>query len=236
MKFELIAIDGDDTLWENEILYRQVRDDFQDILQAYGEFPDLPQVIDRIEIANLPIYGYGSMSFVLSLVEAAVEMTGGQVSAVDIGRVLELGKAMIRRPVVLLGGVEQAVRQLAQTHPLMLITKGDLRHQQAKLEGSGLGEYFYSVEVVSDKTPAVYAHILRRHSVRADRFLMVGNSLRSDVLPVLELGAWAVYVPYHITWSHEHSKMDRAGRERCFEIEGLGEVVGLVRKIEEESE
>jgi len=233
MKFQLIAIDGDDTLWENEILYREVRDKFQEILQAYGEFPDLPQAVDRIEIANLPIYGYGSMSFVLSLVEAALELTSGRVSAADIGLILELGKQMIQRPVVLLEGVEQAVRQLAQTHPLMLVTKGDLRHQRAKLKGSGLGEYFYSVEVVSDKTPSVYADILRRRQVRARRFLMVGNSLRSDILPVLELGGWAVHVPYHITWSHEHVEMDCAGRERCFEIEGLGEVVEVVRRVEE---
>lgn len=234
MKFELIALDGDDTLWENEILYRQVREEYRGILAAYGEFPQLPEVVDRIEIANLPFYGYGSMSFVLSLVEAALELTDGQVRAGDLGRVLELGKEMLSRPVQLLDGAYEAVEQLARTHPLLLITKGDLRHQQAKLESSGLARFFRSVEVVSDKTPPVYAAILQRYDLQAESFLMAGNSLRSDVLPVLQLGGWAVHVPYHTTWSHEHAELDCAAGERCFEVQRLGELVELVRKVEGE--
>lgn len=236
MKFHLVALDGDDTLWENEIQYRQVRDEFAHILAGYGEFPQLPETVDRIEVANLPLYGYGAMSFGLSLVEAALELTEGRVQAADIGRILELCKAMLRRPVTLLDGVRAAVKQLASTHPLMLITKGDLRHQQAKLAGSGLAQYFQAVEIVSDKNQAVYAAILKRSGVAAEDFLMVGNSLRSDVLPVLELGGWAVHVPYHLTWNHEHAELDCAGGERCFVVDRLEQVVEVVRRVEGESE
>jgi putative hydrolase of the HAD superfamily len=235
--FDLIAFDADDTLWHNERLYRMGRERFHGMLVKY-DLCDTPDAIDervnRTELQNLKYYGYGVMSFVLSLIEASIELTGGRISAFDIRDLLNLSKEMLSAPVDLFEGAEETVARLSAAYPLMLITKGDLLHQQAKVDQSGLRGYFRYVEVVSDKSGETYAAILSRRAIQPSRFLMVGNSLRSDILPVIQLGGWAVHIPAELSWSHEHVDAHGALGERGFELEHLGElpafVDGLTRK------
>jgi putative hydrolase of the HAD superfamily len=235
--FDLIAFDADDTLWHNERLYRMGRERFHRLLAKYGLRDTLDEIDERVnqtELQNLRYYGYGVTSFVLSLIEASIELTGGRISAVDIRELLDLSKEMLSAPVDLFEGARETVARLSTTCPLMLITKGDLLHQQAKVDQSGLRDYFRYVEVVSDKSLETYAAILSRRAIQPSRFLMVGNSLRSDILPVIQLGGWAVYIPAELSWSHEHVDAVGALGDRCSELGHLGElpafVDGLTRK------
>ena len=187
--FDLIAFDGDDTLWHNERSYRQGRERFRQLLAAAGVClteQEIDAHVNRTELANLVYYGYGVSSFVLSLIETAIDLTGGRIAGGDLRGLIDLAKHMLTEEVEPFEVAREAVQALAASHPLMLVTKGDLLHQTAKLERSGLREYFRFVEVVSHKTPPAYRAILQRHGIEPQRFLMIGNSLRSDVLPVVE--------------------------------------------------
>jgi len=228
----LIAFDADDTLWHNESLYRAVRDQYHALLTKYSISGNIEEEVDQTEIKNLPYYGYGAMGFVLSLIEAGINLTDGHLSTTDIKELLSLGKGMLGAGVQLFDHVEETLSELFVEYPLMLVTKGDLNHQLAKVSRSGLKDYFTYVEVVSDKNPAVYRSILDRVQISADRFLMVGNSLRSDIMPVLELGGWAVYVPNDLTWSHEQTELSDPDHARLFELPHLGTLPELLRKIE----
>jgi putative hydrolase of the HAD superfamily len=207
MTIEVVALDGDDTLWHSEQLFVDTQAKFRGLLEPYvagtpaGE--DLDARLLEVERRNLPIFGYGVKGFTLALVETAIEITGGEVRGHDIQAILDLGKALMDHPVELLDGVEETVEVLAGRYRLMVVTKGDLLHQETKLARSGLADRFWAVEIVSEKDHATYARILERHRIVPDRFLMAGNSVRSDVLPVLELGGHAAHVPYHVTWELE---------------------------------
>src|SRR4029434_9343229 len=194
---DLIAFDGDDTLWHNERSYREARDRFRRLVARAGVVlspQEIEEWVNRTELANLAIYGYGVSSFVLSLTETAIDLTGGRISGGDLRDLIDLAKQMLTEEIELFPGAEETLIALAATWPLMLITKGDLLHQRSKLERSGLLGCFRYVEVVSHKTTDVYTSILVRHGVAADRFVMVGNSLRSDILPVIEAGGWGGHV------------------------------------------
>ena len=233
--FDLIAFDGDDTLWHNERSYRAGRDRFHKLLAASGvvlSAEDVDAWVNRTELQNLGHYGYGVSSFVLSLIETAIAVTGGRVTGGDLRGLIDLAKQMLTEEVELLESARDAVTALAASHPLMLITKGDLLHQTSKVDRSGLRDRFRFVEVVSAKTPAVYASILARHGVDPGRFLMVGNSVRSDVLPVVELGGWAVHVPAALSWSHEDAEVPDAARQRCLELRTLANLAALVHSLE----
>lgn len=233
--FDLIAFDGDDTLWHNERSYRQARERFRELLASSGinlSDDEIETCVNETELANLDYYGYGVSSFTLSLIETAIKLTGGRVAGTELSGVIELAKRMLSEEIELFDCAREAVEALAATHPLMLITKGDLLHQTSKLERSGLQPYFKYVEVVSHKTPRTYASILTRHGVDAGRFLMIGNSLRSDVLPVIELGGRAVYVPAALSWAHEHADVPDEARERLIELPSLEGVAGLVATLE----
>jgi putative hydrolase of the HAD superfamily len=233
--FDLIAFDGDDTLWHNERSYRDGRDRFQRLLEAAGVDLGEDEVearVNQTELANIEYYGYGVASFVLSLIETSIELTGGRVSGRELHGLIDLAKQMLSEEVELFASARKAVDALAATHPLMLITKGDLLHQTSKLERSGLRPSFKYVEVVSHKTPGVYAEILERRGVSPDRFLMIGNSLRSDVLPVIEAGGWAVYVPAALSWAHEHAELPDGAGARYFELATLEDLAGLVENLE----
>jgi putative hydrolase of the HAD superfamily len=180
---------------------------------------------------NLPIYGYGIKGFALSMIEAALEMSQQKIGGREIQCVLDLAKQMLSTDVELLEGVAEVVAELAQAYPLMLITKGDLVHQEAKIEQSGLKPYFRAIEIVADKTPQSYAALLARYHVEPSRFLMVGNSLRSDVLPVLAIGGQAVHVPYAITWAHEHVEVPPDRRGRYHELEHIGQLPALLKSL-----
>jgi len=212
---EWIGFDADDTLWQNEELYREAHDRFRAILAGHELPPDLDDLVHTIEVGNLRYFGYGATSFVMSLIETAVRATDGRITGTEVGRLVDVAKWMIDAEVRVYDGVEETLAALAPAYPLALITKGDLQHQQAKVARSGLGRYFRSVDIVSDKTPEVYASVLARLGVRPESFVMVGNSLRSDILPVVELGGRAVFVPNPGTWAHEHVELD-PGRDNGF--------------------
>jgi putative hydrolase of the HAD superfamily len=233
-RFDLIAFDGDDTLWHNEIHYRSARDKFRALLTRAGVQESDDVIEDRVnetELRNLTYYGYGVSSFVLSLIETSIELTGGRISGRDIQELLHLSKEMITVGVELFDGAWEAVVRLAGAYPLMLITKGDLLHQRAKIDQSGLGSHFRHVEVVSNKTSEIYAGILARYGIEPSRFLMIGNSIRSDVLPVIEIGGWAVHIPAQLSWSHEDGHLPDAARDRCFALENLGQLPGFVDRL-----
>lgn len=198
-----IAFDADDTLWHNENLFRETQEAFRALLRPYHEDAWIDARMVAAEQRNLQHFGYGIKGFILSLIETAVELSEGRIQGSEIQRIIDHGKAMIGRPVEPLPGVAAVLEELAPTYELILITKGDLFDQEAKLARSGLGSYFAKVEIVSEKHLDAYATILRRHGINPEHFLMIGNSLKSDILPVLALGGRAVHIPYELTWAHE---------------------------------
>jgi putative hydrolase of the HAD superfamily len=232
--FDLIAFDGDDTLWHNERSYRDGRERFRAVLAAAGVVRSEEEIEERVnatELHNIRYYGYGVSSFVLSLIETAIELTDGRISGAELRGLIALAKEMLTEAVELFPGAREAVTELARSHRLVLITKGDLLHQTSKVDRSGLRASFHAIEVVSHKTRDVYEEILARHGIAPDRFLMVGNSPRSDILPVLEAGGWAVYVPAELSWAHEHADVPAESRERFFEIASLHALPALVTEI-----
>ena len=232
--FEFIAFDADDTLWHNEILYTNAQSAFKSLLARYHSPEWIEQRLYETEIRNLQHFGYGIKGFALSMIETAVELTEGRIVGSDIQILIDLARTMLAADIELLDHVSETIAQLAETHALMLITKGDLRDQELKIARSGLAQYFRQVEIVSEKSPAAYAAILQRHQCVAERFLMVGNSLRSDILPVLALGASAVYIPYHRTWAHEAAERPSGDRPGYYEIAHVGLLPGLLAQLKTE--
>ncbi len=230
--FNIIAFDADDTLWDNEHLYLRAERLLQQILLPYCPPEHTAAILHRIDIANLPDFGYGIKAYTLSMVETALEASAGCITAEELRQVIDLARVMLHAPVELLPHAEECVQALFQSHLLMLITKGDAHDQASKLARSGLQEYFSQVEIVADKTQAVYADIFKRHRLVPEHLLMVGNSLRSDILPVIELGGQAVYVPNRNTWAHENTPPSDIHHGRYHEIAHLGELADLVRQLE----
>jgi putative hydrolase of the HAD superfamily len=230
--FDWIAFDADDTLWKNEEEYLRGRQVFLQILADYNINQDALGRVDEFEVENIQYYGYGVMSFALSMIEMAIELTGEKIHPGDIRKLLNLAKTMLTAEVDVFAGVRQLLEEISKEYPLMLITKGDLFHQQRKLEASGLAGFFQAVEVVSDKTLEVYHEILERHQIDPHRFIMVGNSLRSDIVPVLKLGGWAVYLSDHLTWSHEDDPLAEINQDRYREVKEISRVLSAVEAIE----
>jgi putative hydrolase of the HAD superfamily len=231
---DLIAFDADDTLWHTEHLYSDAQDRFAQLLAPYGVAEPIEHKLFAIESANLRYFGFGIKSFALSMIETAIALTAGQISGHDIQRVIDLAKEMLSADVQLLEHAEEVIARLAQDFPLMIITKGDLLDQESKIERSGLGRHFKHIEIVSDKTRDSYAALLARHNLRPAGFLMVGNSLRSDVLPVLAIGARAVHIPYRLTWAHEHVTPEELNGANYAELEHLGQLVELIQGMKHE--
>ncbi len=211
MPVEVVALDADDTLWHSEDGFHQTTARFAELLTRHA--PDsatagVVELLDWTERANLAHFGYGVKSFTLSMIETAAAVMGDAVPAELVREIVGLGKDLLARPVELLDGVAEVVAQLAGDYRLLLITKGDLLHQERKVHESGLAAYFEEIEVVSEKDEATYLRILHEHSVQASSFVMVGNSVKSDVLPVLAIGGRAVHIPYEYLWQHEHADHD----------------------------
>jgi putative hydrolase of the HAD superfamily len=223
-----IAFDADDTLWKNEEYYLQGRAEFLEILMKYGLEADDIHKFDRFEVENIRYFGYGVMSFILSMIEIAIQLTNEGIHPRDIQAIIQLGKRMLTQEVEVYSGVKILLDSLAEKLPLMLITKGDLQHQRNKVRASGLEDYFQILEVVSDKSPAVYREILERHGIQPERFLMIGNSLRSDVLPVLEVGGWGLHLADHPTWSHEDDILAEDAYPRYLEAADINAVQGVL--------
>lgn len=203
---EVVALDGDDTLWHSEQLFVDTQASFRELVAPYVDVDEahLDALLLAVERRNLPTFGYGVKAFTLSLIETAIEVTKGEIPAARLQAVLDLGKVLLDHPVHLLDGVLEAVDELTDRYRVMVITKGDLLHQETKVVRSGLEEVLWRVEIVSEKDEATYRRILERHGIEPSTFVMVGNSVRSDVLPVIALGGHAVHIPYHVTWDLEH--------------------------------
>jgi putative hydrolase of the HAD superfamily len=205
-RIKAIAFDADDTLWENETLFRAAEREFCVLMQDYLPAGECNQLLFEIEMKNLPLYGYGIKPFTLSLIEAAIKFSNGAIPIMTIETLVGRAKMMLEAPVVLLEGVEQTLAELSKKYRLVMATKGDLLDQERKLIKSGLEPYFHHIEIVSDKTERHYQKLVNHLDVKADEFLMVGNSVKSDILPVLAIGGHAFHVPFHTTWVHETVK------------------------------
>ncbi|WP_406683680.1 HAD family hydrolase [Seonamhaeicola sp. MEBiC1930] len=199
----VIGFDADDTLWVNETYFREAEQEFCRLLSEYETPNKIDQELFKMEMNNLGLYGYGVKAFVLSMVESALELSNYNVSHKTIQSILNIGKEMLNKPVELLDGVEDVLKKLSKKYRLILATKGDLLDQERKLEKSGLTDYFHHIEILSDKKEANYAKLLGHLDVEPSEFLMIGNSLKSDVLPLVNLNAKAIHVPFHTTWAHE---------------------------------
>ena len=232
--FQLIGVDADDTLWHNERLYVNAQARLVQLLAAYHDPRWVDQRLYQTEKRNLEHFGYGIKAFALSMIETAIELTEGRISGAEIQRLIDLAREMLAADVELLEHVAETVARLAGRYPLMLITKGDLRDQELKVARSGLAPHFRHIEIVSEKNRESYSALLDRHGIPRDRFLMVGNSLRSDILPVLELGARAVYIPHRVTWSHEAAEPPPAGRTGYYRLEHFGLLPDLLERLERE--
>ncbi len=224
-----VAFDADDTLWHNERIFLDARGRFIRLLAPYRDARWIEERLDDTEARNLDHYGYGIKSFTLSMIETAVELTEGGITGAEIRRIVELSKEMVQTPVELLEHVEATVAALAGSYRLMIVTKGDLFDQEAKIAKSGLGDYFERVEVVTVKDRATYATIVARHGIEPGEFVMVGNSLRSDILPVVDLGGHAIHVPYETTWSHEDVPEGVVSQYRFLRAQSIRDVPGLIR-------
>lgn len=223
-----IAFDADDTLWANEDHFVSAQAQYQAILAPYRADWDAQELYET-EQRNLAYFGYGIKGFLLSMIETAIQVTDGAIKSTEIAQIIDIGRSMVHAPLDLLPFVEQVIPSLATHTQLMIITKGDLFDQEAKIARSGLADYFRHIEVVSDKTPTAYERILRRYDISPSEFIMIGNSLRSDILPVIDIGGNAIHVPYHLTWQHEH--VDIAPHERRWqECAHLADVEQLLRR------
>jgi putative hydrolase of the HAD superfamily len=228
---DLVALDADDTLWHNEPMYTSARERFCALLSRYEPAGIPDERLHQVEMRNLQHFGYGVKGFVLSMIETAIELTNGRLESGDVRAIIGFGHEMLAAPVTLLEGVRDAIEELAASFPLILITKGDLLHQETKLAGSGLGHLFTGIEIVSEKNADLYRRVMRRRGVEPSRFVMVGNSLRSDILPALEAGAHAVYIPYEGTWIHEHVAPEHLRDATYHEIAAIRELPALLRGL-----
>ena len=231
MPIDLICIDADDTLWHNMRFFHQTQDALVRMMEPFVDAGIARSALEECEIRNLKLYGYGAKAFTLSMIETALELGGDDVPASVIREILEAGRALHAHPVELFEGTEETLTALAERARLVLVTKGDLFHQEAKLAASGLGELFTGIEIVSDKQPATFAGIFRRYEVVPDRALMAGDSMRSDVLPALEAGAWAAYIPQPLGWSHEQRPVP-ADHPRFVELPSLEALVNWLDRAE----
>jgi putative hydrolase of the HAD superfamily len=204
MNLKVIAFDADDTLWVNEPYFRQTEEQFYSLLGEFSSQHELERELLKIEIENLPFYGYGIKGFVLSMMETALKVTNNAIGSTVINQIIELGKQMLNQPIELLEGVEDVLQVLKEKYRLVVATKGDLLDQERKLKKSNISHYFHHIEIMSEKDNANYLKLITHLDIKPKELMMVGNSLKSDILPVLNIGGYAVHVPYHITWAHEH--------------------------------
>lgn len=222
---KVIGFDADDTLWVNETYFRDAEEEFGRLLSHFETPNKIDQELFKMEMKNLPVYGYGVKGFVLSMVEMALELSNNTVSNSIIEKILDIGKDMINKPGELLDGVEETLKQLSKNYRLIVVTKGDLLDQERKLEKSGLLKYFHHIEVLSEKEVSNYKKLLAHLDIVPSEFLMIGNSLKSDILPLLELGAQAVHIPFHTTWQHETVSKNEIKNSDYLTLNSLQELI-----------
>jgi putative hydrolase of the HAD superfamily len=231
---ELVGFDGDDTLWHSEGYYQAAHDEFERVVGRYVDLGDA-RVHERLletEQRNIRLFGYGAKGMTLSMIETAIAITGARIDATDVHRLLDLGKQVLAHPVELLPGIGAAVAAVAAQFQIVLVTKGDLFHQEAKVARSGLAGLFHRIEIVSEKDRASYGRLLEEFGLAPAQFAMVGNSLRSDIEPVLELGGWGVHMPYHVTWAHEQQNSVDPAHPRLARVAGPDGIAGALRDLQ----
>ncbi|RDI09837.1 HAD family hydrolase [Flavobacterium sp. AG291] len=229
MNIKVIAFDADDTLWVNEPFFQETEHKFYELMADYLPQHSIAKELFKIEIDNLDVYGYGIKAYILSMIEAAIKISENTISIEAIAKIIEYGKEMLEKPVELIEGVDEALKVLHGKYKLVVATKGDLKDQHRKLHDSGLGHYFHHIEVMSDKQKIDYEKMLKRLEVEPSEFLMIGNSLKSDVLPVLQIGGYACHIPFHTTWLHE--QIDHTIEHPNFkEAENIAELLPLLLK------
>lgn len=231
MQIDLIGFDADDTLWQTEVYYLQAQHSLEKILNQWESIEKINESLYQIQINNLSHYGYGIKAYVLTMIETAVHISGGEIRGEQIEQILNLGKKMLDREVVLRPYVEETLKQLSSSYRMMILTKGDLLDQTNKVKRSGLASFFFAVEVVTDKTPEAYTKILNKHRVSPENFLMVGNTIRSDVEPVLKLGGAAVHIPADTTWEHEIVPGFDTSQNGFYSLKHIGQLVELITQI-----
>ncbi|MGF1555711.1 HAD family hydrolase [Paucihalobacter sp.] len=225
---KVIGFDADDTLWVNETYFREAEEKFAAMLSQFETPNKIDQELFQLEVQNLPLYGYGIKGFVLSMVEMALKLSNYTVKNDIIEKILNIGKDMLDKPVELLDGVQEVLLNLEHKYRLILVTKGDLLDQERKLEKSNLSHYFHHIEVLSDKQTANYSSLLNRLDIKPSEFLMIGNSLKSDVLPIVELKANAIHVPFHTTWLHEQVTANETNGKSYITLNSLKDIIPLL--------
>jgi putative hydrolase of the HAD superfamily len=228
---DIIAFDADDTLWHNETLFKLTHERFAELLSEYHDEEWIEKKLFETEMRNLQYFGYGIKGFTLSMIETAIQLTEGRIKGHEIQKIIGFARRMVKAPVELLYGAAETIKTLSKSYPLMLITKGDLFDQESKIARSELSDHFKYIEILTDKTRATYKAVFKKYGINRKRFMMVGNSLKSDILPVVQLGGHAVYVPYPLSWQHE--KVDEADlpRENYTELENIGELPELIESL-----
>ena len=225
-----IGFDADDTLWQNEQFFRMTEKRFAALLAGHGDHAHIAARLLEAERRNLAIYGFGIKGFTLSMIETALDITRGEVPGSVVAEILAAGREMLSHPIEPLPHARETVEKLAGSYRLVLITKGDLFDQERKLAQSGMGDLFDAIEIVSDKSAVTYARIFSRHGDGPDKSMMVGNSLKSDVVPAIEAGGWGIHVPHELTWAIEHAEAPVAA-PRFRQIADLGELPALIEAI-----
>lgn len=227
MNIKVIAFDADDTLWVNEPYFQNTEQKFCALMEEYLPQHTVSRELLKIEIANLALYGYGIKGYILSMIEAAIEVSDGTISTGAIDKIIGFGKELLNEPIELLENVEEVLEALKGKYRLVVATKGDLLDQERKLKKSGLSHYFHHIEIMSDKGEKDYLKLLRHLDIRPAEFMMIGNSLKSDIIPVISIGGHGVHVPYHTTWAHEHVET-KLEHENFRHAEHLKEVLAML--------
>ena len=227
--FDVIGFDADDTLWHNESIFTITQEKFREILHSHNT-ELVNQTLSSTQIKNLKLFGYGIKGFILSMVEASVELTNGEIKGNEIQKIIDFGREMLANPIELLPHVQEVIEDLSRKYRLLLITKGDLIDQETKIARSGLAEYFTGVEIVSDKNTETYEKILSRHEITASRFIMIGNSMRSDIVPIVQIGGQAVHIPYYSTWDHEQ-KHPYIDPKNFIQLKHIGLLPNLIEEM-----
>lgn len=224
---QVIAFDADDTLWENENFFREAELRFCEILKEYQSAPKVMEELFQVEMQNLELYGYGIKAFVLSLIETSLMISDKRITPDQLEAIIGIGKDLLKKDVILLDGIVNVLDKLNGRFQLVLATKGDLLDQERKLKKSGLLKYFHHIEIMTHKRAENYQELLKHLDIPANQFMMIGNSLRSDVLPVIELGGYAVHVPFYTTWKYERMDSSEIESDRFFELKEIHEVLNL---------
>jgi putative hydrolase of the HAD superfamily len=236
MIVDLIAFDADDTLWINEPRYISAEAKLREFLAPYASGDSISQSLHETEVRNLGILGYGVKGYIISMIETAIEVSNERASGAEIAQILQVGRQMLEAPVHLFDHVEETLAALAKTRNLMVITKGELVEQEDRIKRSGLAQYFQYIEIVSEKTEDTYREILQKYRIEPEHFIMVGNSMRSDILPVVALGARAVYIHYEETWQYENAHTHQVEHDSYEQIDHIGLLPELVEKMESRKE